>query len=120
MPIDVESFRNRLKQMEGDALGDLERDENEARESASAEVEDAVDLANSGEARDSSLRAADRDYERLRQVKEALERIEQGTFGKCEACGREIEPARLEAIPWTPYCLEDQEKREPAFTPPTL
>jgi DnaK suppressor protein len=43
-----------------------------------------------------------------------LRRIENGTYGKCIACGRQIEAARLEAVPWAQYCLEDQEKRDKA------
>lgn len=120
MPVDVQEFRIKLKQLEGDALGDLEHDEAEARTAASAEVEDAVDLANSGEEKDAMLQAASRESDRLQLIREALDRIDKGTFGKCVVCGREIEPARLQAIPWTPYCKEDAEKREPKFTPPTL
>ena len=43
---------------------------------------------------------------------QALERIRQGTFGECRECGNEIEPKRLEAIPWARYCLKCQELRE--------
>ena len=50
----------------------------------------------------------------LIQVQDALHRIEDGAYGKCIACGRQIEAARLEAIPWAPYCLEDQEKQDKA------
>jgi len=50
----------------------------------------------------------------LIQVQEALRRIEDGTYGECVSCGRPIEASRLEAIPWAPYCLEDQEKQEKA------
>ena len=46
------------------------------------------------------------------QVRYALQRLEEGTYGKCAVCGRQIERARLEAVPWTPYCLEDQEKQD--------
>jgi hypothetical protein len=35
-----------------------------------------------------------------------------GAYGRCAACGRQIEAARLEAIPWARYCLEDQDKRK--------
>jgi len=48
------------------------------------------------------------------RVQDALRRMEEGTYGKCLDCDREIEPARLEAIPWAEYCLEDQEKRDRA------
>ena len=120
MQIDVDEFRNILKQMEGDLLADLERTEQDAREASSAEVEDPVDLANSGEEKDAQFDESNRDYEKLRLVREASERIENGTYGQCVVCGREIPEARLRAVPWTPYCIEDQEKREPKGPTPTL
>jgi RNA polymerase-binding transcription factor DksA len=44
----------------------------------------------------------------LREVDAALERLEAGTYGRCQACGQPIEPARLEERPFTRFCLEDQ------------
>lgn len=46
----------------------------------------------------------------LREVEEALERIAAGTYGTCEVCGKEIPVERLEAVPWTKYCIEDARK----------
>ena len=43
--------------------------------------------------------------ETLEQVRDALRRLQNGSYGKCTLCGRQIEHARLEAVPWTPYCL---------------
>ncbi len=40
------------------------------------------------------------------QVLAALQRIEDGTFGQCVSCGGKISKARLDAIPFTPYCIE--------------
>jgi RNA polymerase-binding protein DksA len=48
----------------------------------------------------------------LKEVEAALERIEQGTYGRCEACGRPIPDERLEAVPAARYCLEDQARLE--------
>ena len=45
--------------------------------------------------------------EQLRQIEKALERIEEGTYGTCEICGKEIPVDRLEAVPWTTLCIED-------------
>ena len=45
----------------------------------------------------------------LRSLEQAFERIRQGTFGECLQCGSDIEPKRLEAIPWARYCLKCQE-----------
>jgi DnaK suppressor protein len=44
----------------------------------------------------------------LTQIRDALRRIEDGTFGRCVVDGEPIEPKRLEAVPWTPYCLKHQ------------
>jgi RNA polymerase-binding transcription factor DksA len=41
----------------------------------------------------------------LAQIEAALERIEAGRYGCCEVCGDEIAEGRLEARPWTPYCI---------------
>jgi DnaK suppressor protein len=46
---------------------------------------------------------------RLEMVREALGRLEEGTYGICGRCGREIAPARLEALPFARYCIECQE-----------
>ncbi len=45
--------------------------------------------------------------EQLRQVENALGRIEAGTYGTCEACGKEIPAERLEAVPWATLCIDD-------------
>jgi DnaK suppressor protein len=120
MPIDVEKYRTILKELEGELLASLEKSEVDARETASAEVEDQIDQANTDMSKDLVLDEESRDYDKLRMVREALERVDAGTFGVCVDCGREIPEARLQAVPWAAYCVEDQEKREPKFTPATL
>ena len=51
-------------------------------------------------------------HSQLSLVRLALERIREGTFGECLHCGKTIGEKRLEALPWTPYCIECQEKVE--------
>ena len=48
----------------------------------------------------------------LREIDEALERIEDGTFGICLATGKPITKARLRAKPWAKYCIGYARKRE--------
>ena len=48
--------------------------------------------------------------DQLRQVDEALARIEDGTYGTCSVCGKEIPVERLEAVPCTTLCIEDARK----------
>jgi len=51
----------------------------------------------------------DREFNKLRNIRAALLRIEQGRFGKCEECDEEIHPKRLAAIPWAALCIRCQE-----------
>lgn len=48
----------------------------------------------------------------LADVEHALRRLDAGTYGSCEACGRPIPDERLEALPATRFCLEDQAAAE--------
>ena len=54
--------------------------------------------------RDLAMR--DRERTQLRQVEEALGRLNAGTYGTCLSCGRVVAPERLEAIPWAATCIE--------------
>jgi DnaK suppressor protein len=49
---------------------------------------------------------------RIEQVDVALGRIEDGTYGTCAICGKEIPEERLRAVPWATLCLDDQRKQE--------
>jgi DnaK suppressor protein len=51
-------------------------------------------------------------HTQLSLVRLALERLEDGSYGECAECGNTISPKRLEAVPWTPYCIGCQEKME--------
>ena len=48
----------------------------------------------------------------LADVEHALRRLDDGTYGTCEACGRPIQDERLEALPATRFCLDDQSTAE--------
>lgn len=48
----------------------------------------------------------------LSEIEAALKRIEDGTYGTCTACGKEIAAERLEAHPWASLCIDDARKAE--------
>lgn len=48
----------------------------------------------------------------LSRIEAALKRIDDGTYGTCRVCGRQIPEERLEARPWTDLCIDDQRKME--------
>lgn len=51
-------------------------------------------------------------HSQLSLVRLALERLHEGSFGECLHCGKPIGDKRLDALPWTPYCIDCQEKIE--------
>jgi len=51
-------------------------------------------------------------HAQLSLVRAALDRLADGSFGECLQCGNTIGAKRLEALPWTPYCIQCQEKFE--------
>jgi RNA polymerase-binding transcription factor DksA len=52
----------------------------------------------------------------LKEIDDALRRLDQGTYGICEECGKPIDEARLEAVPWARYCVVDQARVERALS----
>ncbi len=48
----------------------------------------------------------------LAELEEAVKRVDWGSYGNCEACGKPIGEARLEALPTARYCIEDQSKQD--------
>jgi DnaK suppressor protein len=115
--IDVEHFRQRLLQLEQELTRQIGRDVETARESAD-DQSDAVDHAVVDELRDEYLVLAQSDTEVLAQVRAALERIENGTYGRCVVDDVPIDPKRLEAVPWAPYCAKHQAKAESGMRTP--
>ena len=73
---------------------------------------DRADLAQDYFAKERNTALMERMQGTLEQVEAALERIDDGTFGKCLNCGNNISPARLQALPYAELCIECQEQQE--------
>ena len=82
----------------------------EGREGLHADGEDSIDSSVSAGNRAGSFQIASLRSQTLKQVESALQRFDNNTYGIRVICGNPIEPARLKAIPWTPYCLKYQEQ----------
>ncbi len=71
-----------------------------------------ADLASETFEREKDLAIGESVESLLNQVNNALEKIERGTFGVCDACGRPIKKARLQAIPFATLCVSCQDQLE--------
>ena len=117
--IDTEHFRKRLEEEKGrleHSLGFLERDN---AGSIADELGEVNDSSVDNHLADTASATYDRELEEglgegakqtLDDVNAALQRIENGTYGTCEVCGKPIGAERLEAIPWTRLCIDDQRR----------
>jgi RNA polymerase-binding transcription factor len=110
--MNTEHFKRRLLAKERELVEEMARLEQDARDSGESEVRDSTDDATSAQGTSQALEEDALLSQTLIQVRDALKRIEDGTYGRCIVCGRQIEAARLEAVPWAAYCLEDQEKQD--------
>jgi DnaK suppressor protein len=70
---------------------------------------DALDEVQHATERELAIRNLDRESNLLRNVRAALRRIEDGSFGVCLHCEEDISPKRLAAVPWTAFCIQCQE-----------
>jgi len=106
-------YKRQLQEKEQVLLSQLTRAGWRVREDGSGDVaREGVDASVEDERKDDQFRNANLEWTTLSQVREALQRIEEGTFGACIVDGEPIEEKRLAAIPWTAYCLRHQEERE--------
>ena len=75
-------------------------------------LSDRVDRASFASDVDFALRIRNREARLIGKIREALDRLEEGTFGICEACGEEIPLKRLMARPVTTLCIECKKEQE--------
>lgn len=73
---------------------------------------DALDEVQHAAERELAIRNLDRESNLLRNVRSALRRIDDGSFGVCLHCEEEISQKRLAAVPWAPFCIQCQEQAD--------
>jgi len=99
---DIEHLRkNAMDSTPTEAAGDL-----------STHAYHMADQGTDAEEREKSFYFASKSGRFLYHIDEALRRIEDGSYGKCESCGNDISAARLEAVPHARLCIACKEKDE--------
>ena len=112
--MDLDRYRNILLERERELNSEILRTRNDGRDARTGDVEDPIDYVNSSEQMAAEFQVSSIESGILEEVRAALQRIDLGTYGICVDCGEQIPPARLDAVPWTPYCIKDQEKHDSA------
>jgi len=113
-PGDIETLKQMLLQKRREILKNVNEFQDEAlrqsRLDASGDLScmpiHMADLGTDNYEQEFALGLMDSERKLLKEIDDALERIEQGTYGICEGTGKPILKARLEAQPWARYCVD--------------
>jgi DnaK suppressor protein len=84
----------------------------QGRETTADETQDVADQAVASYQKELLFSQGTNGHAQITLIRAALDRIAEGTYGECLNCGKTIGIKRLEALPWTPYCIDCQEKIE--------
>jgi len=103
---ELEKLKNRLEVKQTELSGALRNRDEIAIEKAS----DAIDEVQLAGERELAIRTLDRDSNMLRQIRRALARVSEGSYGVCLHCEEDISPKRMNAVPWAVYCIKCQEQ----------
>ena len=76
------------------------------------QVADPLDMTQEALARDMAVQILDRESMRVRRLRLAIERIDDGSYGICLECEEKVAPKRLKAIPWAELCISCQERAD--------
>ena len=104
--------RESLGELKTRLLSEMESENKAEREGNKDEGMDTYDLASEERDREISFILSDRERVKIKQIDDALARLEDGSYGVCESCGLEIGEERLEAMPFTRLCRDCQQDQE--------
>ena len=105
-------LRQQLLDMKAKLLEEMELESKAERKGNKDEGLDTYDLASEERDREISFILSDRERSKVKNIDDALERMEEGSYGVCDACGLEIAEERLTAMPFTRLCRDCQQDQE--------
>jgi DnaK suppressor protein len=105
-------LREHLLQMKTKLVTEIDSELRAEREGNKDEGMDTYDLASEERDREINFILSDRERVKIKQIDDALGRLEEGSYGVCESCGLEIAEERLEAMPFTRLCRDCQQDQE--------
>ena len=108
----MKTIKEMLLKKREDLVLEIARRSKASTASAAQDIGDILDSVSEERTRELDLILTDREKRKLAQIDDAIERIEENTYGLCEECGVKIPKARLKVLPFAKYCIECQEKTE--------
>jgi len=104
--------RENLEETKAKLAQEIDLELKAEREANKDEGMDTYDLASEERDREINFILSDRGRAKIKSIGDALERLNDGSYGICESCGIEIAEERLEALPFTRLCRDCQQDQE--------
>jgi RNA polymerase-binding transcription factor len=117
--MNIQHYKQRLLDLEKTLSARIGQEADQGRGEFIDSAHDVGDASVADEMASEEFTEAEHNSDALQQVRDALGRVADGTFGACIVDGGPIEEQRLEAVPWTPYCLKHAQRLEVAASPKT-
>jgi len=108
----TKTYYDKLESRREGLVGQVQEAEAYSRERDSEATQDPADMAANAYTKELLVSMSANDRQLLESIDAALDRIEEGKYGKCINCGQPIQEKRLEAVPWARHCLRCQDLNE--------
>ena len=109
---ETEKYRRALVEKKDSLSKEMLKNKDAGQENSEEITQDIADKASSSYTKEFLFSLSDGERVLLQQIDQALIRVEEGGFGLCSNCGNPIPEKRLDAVPWTPYCVDCMELSE--------
>jgi DnaK suppressor protein len=105
----AKTYHDRLWGRRESLLGQVQAAEAYSRERDAEATQDPADMAANAYTKELLMSMSTNDRQLLQSIDAALDRIDDGDYGKCANCGQPIQEKRLEAVPWARHCIRCQD-----------
>lgn len=105
-------YEDALRKKQGELLDSYHRDKAAGNALPDDGIQDLADKAASAYSKELNFSLSDGERNLLMAIEEAFNRMKEGNYGTCTNCGNVIGEKRLQAVPWTPFCIDCQELQE--------
>lgn len=114
----MKPIKDMLLTMREELVRGIARRSKESASSGVSDIGDILDSVSEERTRELDMILTDREKQKLKQIDDALDKIDENTYGFCEECGVKIPRARLKVVPFAKYCVECKEaiEREEKYT----
>lgn len=111
-PNPFQAYEDALRSKQRELLDSYERDKAAGNALPDDGIQDLADKAASAYSKELNFSLSDTERNLLMLIDEAFNRMREGAYGTCTNCGTVIGEKRLQAVPWTPFCIDCQELQE--------